>query len=86
MDDKAFVLLLTFFTVVVPIWVVAHYTASARRERNKLPMPPSPEDQEMTTRMVGLLEKMEARIATLEKILDVEDPRWREKHNFKERL
>lgn len=76
---------IVFCIFVAPVWIVFHYLTGLRRNRNVPPSPISPEDQEMTARMVGLLEKMEARIATLEKILDVEDPRWREKHNFKER-
>jgi phage shock protein B len=46
----------------------------------------SGEDQEMLNRMMGLLEKMEGRVGSLERILDVDDPRWRERRTVNERM
>ena len=63
-----------FATVVAIVWIVFSHR---RRDRN-IGLTTQGE-QETMERMIGLLEKMEGRIATLEKILDAEDPRWREK-------
>ncbi len=77
---------LVFLVIVAPVWIIMHYLALSRRERNAKDTLAAPEDRETAARMVGLLEKMEGRIATLEKILDAEDPRWREKRAVNDRL
>ncbi len=41
----------------------------------------NPTDTKTAERLIALMEKMEKRIATLEKILDAEAPHWREKNN-----
>lgn len=74
MDFSELVPLAPFLMVVAIVWIVFHY-----RRLNRTDKGVSGEEQQMMERMVGLLEKMEGRIATLEKILDAEDPRWREK-------
>jgi len=66
--------MMPFIMVIAVVWIVFHY-----RRANRMDHQVSGEEQQMMERMVGLLEKMEGRIATLEKILDAEDPRWREK-------
>ena len=38
---------------------------------------PSPVDDQAAGAMIAAIERMETRIATLEKILDAEDPKWR---------
>jgi phage shock protein B len=68
------VVFMPFITAIAIVWMVFHYRAKRRVETMS-----SPEDQQTMERMVALLEKMEGRIITLEKILDAEDPRWREK-------
>jgi phage shock protein B len=68
--------IIVFVVIVLPIWIVLHYVYLARR---KTGTQFSSEDQDMMARMVGLLEKMDGRIGTLEKILDTEDPRWRDR-------
>jgi len=69
-----FVPVVVFMVVVAPIWIVFHYLSKARNvdglsagERGEL------ED------MIDVANKMAARIETLEAILDVETPGWREK-------
>ena len=69
-----FVPVVVFMVVVAPIWIVFHYRSKARSvdglsagERGEL------ED------MIDVANKMAARIETLEAILDVETPGWREK-------
>lgn len=63
-----------FATVVAIVWLVLN-----NRRVNRSGLAASPEEQQTMERMVNLLEKMEGRIVTLEKILETEDPRWREK-------
>ena len=63
-----------FVTVIAVVWIIFHHRRHSRGDAAF-----SQDDQQAMDRMIGLLEKMEGRIATLEKILDAEDPRWREK-------
>lgn len=79
MSETIFVPIIVFMTVVAPLWLILHYRAMARRDKMGLAAPSSPEEQELMSRMISLLEKMEGRIVTLEKILDSEHPRWRER-------
>ena len=79
MSETIFVPIILFMVIVAPLWLILHYRAQARREKMGLSEPASPEEQELMARMVTLLEKMEGRIGTLEKILDAEHPRWRER-------
>ena len=71
-----FVPTLVFLVVVAPIWIIFHYKAKANatsgltnRERAEL------------NEMIDVANKMAARIETLEAILDVESPGWREKQS-----
>jgi phage shock protein B len=68
-----------FLVIVCPLWMILHHLAEARRERTGRNAPASAEDQELMSRMVALLEKMEGRIGALEKILDADHPRWRDR-------
>ena len=63
-----------FATVVAIVWILAH----GRKKDRNISLTTQGE-QETMERMIALLEKMDGRIATLEKILDAEDPRWRDK-------
>jgi phage shock protein B len=69
-----FVPIVVFLTIVAPIWIIFHYKTKANaangltsRERAEL------------NEMVEVANKMVARIETLEAILDVESPGWRDK-------
>ena len=69
-----FVPVVIFLVVVAPIWIVFHYKSKANvvdglttKERAEL------------DEMIEVANKMAARIETLESILDVESPGWREK-------
>lgn len=79
MHEFYFVPVVLFLVIVAPLWLILHYRAEARRERMGLADPASPQDQELMARMVALLEKMEGRIGALEKILDADQPRWRDR-------
>lgn len=69
-----FVPVVCFLVIVAPIWIIFHYksksnvvdglTASERAELEE---------------MIEVANKMAARIETMESILDVESPGWREK-------
>lgn len=67
-----FVLGLIFLTVVAPIWIVTHYLVRWRATRAM-----SREDQRTLGELWESLQRAEARIEALEKILDAEAPGWR---------
>jgi len=69
-----FVPIVVFLVIVAPIWIIFHYKSKSKevdgltsRERAEL------------NDMIDAANKMAARIETLEAILDVESPGWREK-------
>ena len=69
-----FVPIVICLVIVAPIWIVFHYRSKSRevdgltsRERAEL------------NDMIDVANKMAARIETLEAILDVESPGWRDK-------
>lgn len=73
-----FVPVVVFLVVVAPIWIIVHYRSKTRtadglteRERAEL------------DEMIEVANKMAARIETLESILDVESPGWRDKEDHK---
>lgn len=67
-----FVPTILFLTLVAPIWIIMHYTTRKREAKTLLA-----EEQEALDELVSQAERMEARIANLEKILDAEAPDWR---------
>jgi phage shock protein B len=67
-----FVLGILFLTVVAPIWIVAHYLTRWRRSRGL-----SSADEAALGELWQTAQKMEARIATLEEVLDTQAPGWR---------
>ncbi|MCB1646016.1 MAG: envelope stress response membrane protein PspB [Pseudomonadales bacterium] len=71
-----FVPVVVFLVVVAPIWIIFHYRSKARIE-NGLTTGERAELEEM----IEVANKMAARIETLESILDVESPGWREKRS-----
>ena len=73
--------IIVFLVIVAPIWLLLYY-GTRRREANTL----SADHQHILNDMTSMLERMEGRIGTLEKILDNEDPRWREKGPALDRL
>jgi phage shock protein B len=72
MHDLVFVPLILFIVVVAPIWIIAHYITRWRQTRML-----SSEDEKLLTELWGSVEKMEARIGNLERILDAEVAEWR---------
>lgn len=72
MNDVVPILLVT---VCLPLWIVFHYTHKIRAARGL-----TPEDEKMLTEVWESTKKMEDRIMTLERILDIESPSWRQRH------
>jgi phage shock protein B len=73
--------IIVFLLIVAPIWLILYY-GTRRREANTL----SSDHQNILNEMVAGLDRMEARLGTLERILDAEDPRWRDKGPAPDRL
>ena len=69
-----FVPIVVFLVVVAPIWIIFHYRSKARTESGL-----SSQERYELHEMIEVANKMAARIETLEAILDVESPGWREK-------
>ena len=65
---------IVFMAVVAPIWIFMHY-----RSKNKVVDGLSQGERADLDEMIETANKMAARIETLESILDVESPGWREK-------
>ncbi|EAR53512.1 MULTISPECIES: envelope stress response membrane protein PspB [Photobacterium] len=66
--------LVVFMIIVAPLWLILHYR-SKRQAGEGL----SGEDQKKLETLVARAEDMQERIVTLERILDAEVPRWRQK-------
>lgn len=71
-----FVPLVIFLGILAPLWVVLHYRTKARAASGLT----SRERAELND-MIEVANKMAARIETLEAILDVESPGWRDKQS-----
>jgi phage shock protein B len=61
-------------TVVAPVWIVFHYITKIKTSRGL-----SPEDEKMLSEVWESTSRMEERIKTLERILDIETPNWRQR-------
>lgn len=70
--DFIFMLLVFFLVIVLPIWLVMHYTTrnSANRRLNS-------KDEALLEDLNENARRMEDRIRTLERILDADSPEWR---------
>jgi len=62
-------------TVCAPLWIIFHYITKMRTAKGL-----TPEDEKMLTEVWESTKKMEDRIVTLERILDIESPSWRQRH------
>jgi phage shock protein B len=67
-----FVLGVIFLTVVAPMWITFHYVSVWRAARRL-----SAGDEKALGELRQTAQRMEARIQTLERILDNEAPGWR---------
>jgi phage shock protein B len=69
MNDVVPILLLT---VCFPLWIIFHYITKWKTSKGL-----STEDEKMLKEIWDSTNRMEDRIKTLERILDVEAPNWR---------
>jgi len=59
-------------TVCFPLWIVFHYITKMKTAKGL-----SVEDEKMLSEVWESTNRMEERIKTLERILDIEAPNWR---------
>jgi len=59
-------------TVCLPLWIIFHYITKMKTSKGL-----SPEDEKMLSEVWESANKMQERINTLERILDIESPDWR---------
>ncbi len=59
-------------TICLPLWIIFHYITKMKTSKGL-----SPEDEKMPSEVWESANKMEERINTLERILDIEAPDWR---------
>jgi phage shock protein B len=59
-------------TVCFPLWIVFHYVTKMKTAKGL-----SAEDEKMLSEVWESTNRMEERIKTLERILDIEAPNWR---------
>ena len=69
MSDVIPILLIT---VCFPLWIVFHYVTKMKTSKGL-----SVEDEKMLSEVWESTNRMEERIKTLERILDIETPNWR---------
>jgi phage shock protein B len=62
-------------TVCFPLWIVFHYITKMKTSKGL-----TPEDEKMLSEVWESTNRMEDRIKTLERILDIEAPTWRQRH------
>ena len=67
-----FPIAMVFVAVVLPIWIIAHYVTRWRTAKTL-----SGDEETILSELRDSAEKMEARIRSLERILDAEAPDWR---------
>ena len=59
-------------TVCLPLWIIFHYVTKWKTSKGL-----SAEDEKMLSEIWESANKMEERIITLERIMDIETPNWR---------
>ncbi len=64
-----------FITIALPLWIVMHYITKMKTSKGL-----TAEDEKMLSEVWESTRKMEDRIITLERILDIESPNWRKRH------
>ena len=66
---------LLFITICLPLWIIFHYLTKWKMSKGL-----SPEDEKMLSEVWESTNRMEERITTLERILDIESPNWRKRY------
>jgi phage shock protein B len=72
MDDNLTAVLIVLISVLGPIWIVFHYRAKANRGAQL-----SAGETALVENLGQTAQRLEQRVATLERILDAEVPAWR---------
>ncbi len=62
------------------VWIIMHYRAQRQRATHI-----NTDELAALETLTRVAERLEERVATIEKILDVEQPRWRQSHKDNER-
>ena len=75
-----FVPTILFLVVVAPMWITMHYRSVSRSSRSL-----NQEDRESIEQMLETVDKLTDRIGTLESILEVDHPDWRQQVNREQR-
>ncbi len=65
--------LILFMVIIAPLWIIFHYTTRWRASKTI-----SGEDEKLLGDLWQSVERMESRMANLERILDAESPDWRQ--------
>ena len=68
--------LILALTIVAPLWIVFHYLTRWRMSKTM-----TREDEKILRDLWQTAERMETRVANLERILDAEAPGWRSKQH-----
>ena len=63
-----------FITICLPLWIIFHYVTKWKTSKGL-----SAEDEKMLSEVWESANRMEERIVTLERILDIESPGWRKR-------
>lgn len=61
-----------FIVICLPLWIVLHYITKWKTSKGL-----TAEDEKMLSEVWDSANRMEERINTLERILDIESPNWR---------
>jgi phage shock protein B len=72
MSDNLCAVLIVTIVILGPVWIVFHYGSKARNGRAL-----NANDSALLDQMAGTAQRLEQRVATLERILDSEIPAWR---------
>ncbi|WP_374385285.1 envelope stress response membrane protein PspB [Dongia sp.] len=62
-----------FMVVVAPLWLIFHYRTIWKRQQSN-----GANDEKSVKEMWAVAQRLEGRVANLEKLLDAEAPGWRE--------
>ncbi len=70
-----FVPAILFMVIVAPLWLIFHYRTIWKRQQSN-----GAADEKSVKDMWLVAQRLESRVANLEKLLDAEAPGWRETH------
>lgn len=62
-----------FMVIVAPLWLIFHYRTVWKRQQSN-----GTTDEKSVKEMWAVAQRLESRVANLEKLLDAEAPGWRE--------